>query len=101
MPVKKYDAAVVVGEYKKGDETKKRYLNVGSVMEGDNGGLYLLLDRTFNPAGVPNPDGRGNVAISFFEPKQSGGSNSGGGGQQAKPAQGAGSPDNFDDDIPF
>ena len=68
MTNKKYDAAVKVGEYQSGGETKSRYLNVGAVLEGPNG-PYLLLDRTFNPAGVPNPDNRSNLIVSLFEPR--------------------------------
>ena len=68
MTTKRYDAAVKVGEYQSGGETKARYLNVGAVLEGPNG-PYLLLDRTFNPAGVPNPDNRSNLIVSLFEPR--------------------------------
>ena len=68
MTTKRYDAAVKVGEYQSGGETKSRYLNVGAVLEGPNG-PYLLLDRTFNPAGVPNPDNRSNLIVSLFEPR--------------------------------
>lgn len=69
MAQKIYDAAVKVGEYQKDGETKGRYLNVGAVLKGENG-PYLLLDRTFNPAGVANPEARGNVIVSLFQPKQ-------------------------------
>lgn len=67
---KKYDAAVAVEKYtnREGQE-KTRWQNVGSVMQNENG-FFMFLDRTFNPAGVPNPDGKSNVIISFFEPKK-------------------------------
>jgi hypothetical protein len=39
------------------------------VLEGQSG-PYLLLDRTFNPAGVPNPDNRSNLIVSLFEPRE-------------------------------
>ena len=68
MSKKKYDLAVKVGTYLKDGDVKNRYLNVGAVMEGDNG-PFILFDRTFNPAGVPNPDDRENFIISMFEPK--------------------------------
>jgi hypothetical protein len=61
------DLAVKTGTYESGGQTKGRYLNVGSVMEDDNGGKFLMIDRTFNPAGVPNPDNRSNVIISMFD----------------------------------
>lgn len=69
MATKKYDAAVKVGEYTDRDgKTKSRYENIGTVMMGDNG-PYLILKRTFNPAGVPNPDNRDSLIVSFFEPR--------------------------------
>ena len=70
---KLYDLAVKTGTYtnSNGDE-KGRYKNVGAVMEGRDGGMFILLDRTFNPAGV----GEGEAClISMFEPKQRGQSN--------------------------
>jgi len=92
MAKKLYDLAVKVGSYEKDGKTKGRYQNVGAVLEGENG-KYLLLDRYFNPAGVPNPDDRANVIVSMFEPKQNGGGSS-------APAQPS-NPDSFDDDVPF
>lgn len=69
MANKLYDCAVVTGEYTTAQgEQKKRYLNVGAVIEGDHG-PYLLLERTFNPAGVPGQEGRSSVIISLFKPK--------------------------------
>ncbi len=63
------DLAVVVGKYQKGGETKNRYLNVGCILQGDDGGKFMLLERTFNPAGVPNPEGKNTVLISMFDIK--------------------------------
>ena len=69
MSRKKYDCAVKVGEYRdrQTGETKSKWLNVGAVIQTENGHV-LLLDRTFNPAGLPDPDpeNRGNVMISLF-----------------------------------
>jgi len=70
MTKKTYDLAVKVGTYEKGGETKNRYLNIGAVLQKDDGGKFILLDRTFNPAGVPNPDGRSTVIVSLFEVKK-------------------------------
>jgi hypothetical protein len=65
---KKYDVVATVGEYTDGQgQQKKRYLNVGAVMSNDNG-FYLLLDKTFNPAGLAEP-GKGSILLSMFEPK--------------------------------
>lgn len=77
---KKYDIAVKTGSYTNAQgEEKGRYENVGAVMSGDNG-PFLIMKRTFNPAGVPNPDGRDTVILSLFEPREEG---------DSKPAQGS------------
>ncbi len=78
------DLAVKVGEYddRASGQKKARWHNVGAVMEDDNGGQYIMLDRYFNPAGVPNPDNRGTVLLSMFDPKEA----AGGGQRQAAPA---------------
>lgn len=79
-------------------------MNVGAVIQTDNGHC-LLLDRTFNPAGMPDPEGRGTVMVSLFEPKP----------RDQQPQQGAPPPqqsapqqasqpsvgNDLDDDIPF
>jgi hypothetical protein len=62
------DLAVKVSEYTDGQgQTKGRYENVGSMMKGEDGGVFLIFKRTFNPAGVSNPDGRDSIMISCFE----------------------------------
>lgn len=65
---KLYDLAVKTGTYESGGETRNRYQNVGAIIEGTHG-PYLLLERTFNPAGVPGQDDRSSVIISLFKPK--------------------------------
>jgi hypothetical protein len=70
---KKFDLVVKVGEYTDGQgQTKGRFKNVGVMMEGDKG-PYILLDRTFNPAGVGGNEGRESIIVSLYEPKQEGG----------------------------
>ena len=71
MTTKKYDLAVKTGSYQVNGEPKNRYENIGSVMQGDNG-PFLIMKRTFNPAGVPNPDNKDSIIVSCFEPKQQG-----------------------------
>lgn len=74
---KKYDLVVKVGEYTDGQgQTKGRFKNVGVMMEGQNG-PYILLDRTFNPAGVGGNDGRESIIVSLYEPKADGQQGSG------------------------
>lgn len=66
---KTHDLVVKTGSYvDREGNTKNRYENVGSMMEGEHG-PFLFLKSTFNPAGVPNDDGRDSVLISMFEPK--------------------------------
>jgi hypothetical protein len=69
-----HDLVVKTGTYinREGEE-KGRYLNVGKVLEGRDGGEFLLFSRTFNPAGVPNPDDSDVVLVSKFEVKERGG----------------------------
>lgn len=39
-----HDVVATVGEYKKGDETKKRYSNVGSLFTDEDGRMSIKLD---------------------------------------------------------
>jgi len=94
---KKYDLVVKTGEYTDGQgQTKGRFKNVGVMMEGDNG-PYLLLDRTFNPAGVGGNEGRESIIVSLYEPKDNVGQ------QQAPAAKSGGykARDLDGDDVPF
>ena len=95
---KTHDLTVVVGSYVGRDsQEKKKYQNIGSVMETDTGNRFILLDRTFNPAGVPYDAARGNqILVSMFEPRQDG--QTGGGSSGAGPGKPAA---RSDDDIPF
>ena len=70
MNKKLYDLCVKTGEYQTADgQTQPFMLNVGAVMQGDKGS-YILIRRTFNPAGVPvigkNCD---SVMIELSQPK--------------------------------
>ena len=70
MAQKKYECVVALGEYQDGSgQTKTRWQNVGAVIQTDKG-FMMLLDRTFNPAGMPNPENRTNIVINLFEPQQ-------------------------------
>lgn len=71
---KMYDLAVKVGTYTKDGETKNRYQNVGVVIDGPHG-PYMLLNRYFNPAGVPGENDRDSILVSMFKPGFSGRSN--------------------------
>lgn len=65
---KKFDMAVVTGEYQSGGQTKKRWMNIGVVMENDKG-MFALIDPVVNLAALPRQDGKDRVMVSFFEPK--------------------------------
>jgi hypothetical protein len=84
---KLYDLAVVTRTYEKNGESKKAYLNIGAVMEKD-GKQYMMLNRHFNPAGVPHRDGSDTIMVSMFEPRD----------DSQKPSK---QTQQFDDDTPF
>lgn len=68
--MKTHDLVVRTGEYiDKNGEKKGRFKNIGIMAEKD-GKSFILLDRTFNPAGAPNPDNQESVLISMFAPKE-------------------------------
>jgi len=61
---KTHELKVKVGEYVNKDGQKKgNWVTVGRVMLGDDGTEYWLLNRTFNPAGVPDLSGWGGDAV--------------------------------------
>jgi hypothetical protein len=123
---KNYDLAVKVGEYqdRESGQTKGKYQNIGAIIQKDDGGRFMLLDRFFNPAGIPNPENRPNIIVSLFnvQDRNSGGGNRGSSGNTGSTASrgqtqsrqkpgGSGAndgqppltgsnPDGFDDDFP-
>ena len=60
------DVCVKVGTKADG---KGRYENVGAKWQKEDGGTFVTIKRTFNPAGVPNPDNRDNIILSIFDKK--------------------------------
>jgi hypothetical protein len=92
-----HDLAVKTGTYTdKNGEKRNRYLNVGKVFRNDDGGEFIAINRTFNPAGVPNPDGKEMVVISKFEIKDQNAAPAPAPKPQPKPAA-----EGDDGDIPF
>jgi hypothetical protein len=68
MATKKYDLVVKTGEWKDAQgNNKARWLNIGSMFQGDNG-PFIVLDPWINLAGLPKND-RGTLFVSMFEPK--------------------------------
>lgn len=104
---KKYDIVATVGEYTDSQgQPKKRYKNVGAIISNDKG-FYMLMDKTFNPAGLADPS-KDSIILSLFEPKQQGSQQAPQQNYQQQPQQQpapqqapVGNFDDFDDDIPF
>lgn len=100
---KKYDLVVKVGEYTdQSGATKGRFKNVGVVMQGKDG-PYILLDRTFNPAGVSGNEGRESIIVSMYEPRDNAGGEQRNAAQERHSQQKANGYRNDvgDDSIPF
>lgn len=106
------DMAVVVGTYEDRNtgQQKNRYRNIGVLMESENNGeryQYLLLDRTFNPAGVPVKAGSDKVLVSLFDQRerndagQQGGAQGGGYASQSPQEPDRGGYATNDSEIPF
>jgi len=100
MAVKKIkDIAVKTGEYQSEGQTKGRYQNVGALMKSDDGSVFILLEKWFNPAGITGNEGKSSVLLSCFDLREQGesGAATGGGG---RPAAARPAPD-MTDDVPF
>lgn len=108
MPKVLYNMVVVTGTYTDATgATKKKYQTIGVVLEGNGGSQFALMDRTFNPAGVPHDPAKGNsIMVSFYPPE----SNSGLAGREyAGPKPGSkpldspppGATDEIFNEIPF
>ena len=79
------DVVATTGTYtnQQGEE-KKRYQNIGAVIDKGNG-PFLVLEKWFNPAGLESP------VLSLFAPK----------GQEKPLQQQASQADDMSDEIPF
>jgi hypothetical protein len=88
------ELAVGVRKYTANDGTEKtQWENIGAVFKNEEGKSFISIKRTFNPAGVPNPENKDSVIVSMFDPKDSNATPA----APAKPA----APAPIDDDIPF
>ena len=72
--IKELAVAVSTYEDHSTGKQKNRYKNVGVLMEteGRDGqkNRFLLLDRSFNPAGVPAKPGSDKIIVSMFSPQE-------------------------------
>lgn len=97
---KKYDLAVKTGSYIDAHgEKKARYRNIGVVMDGENG-PFIMLNRDFNPAGVPFREGSESILVSMFAPKDRDERGGGGAASRAEKPRESFATD-LDDEIPF
>lgn len=70
---------IKTGEYTNANgEIKGRYLNLGVIMQGKNGGEYALLDPSIDLAGallkqnIAREENRDSLMVSIFENEQKG-----------------------------
>ena len=61
---------VATSKYQSNGQEKTNWQTVGGLMQDDNGRQFLILQRTFNPAGVPNPDNKDVIYVSMFDIKK-------------------------------
>jgi hypothetical protein len=88
-----HNLSVITGEYTNAmGETKKRWKTIGKVLQKDDGSKFLVIDRTFNPAGVPNKDDRDSIFVSTFKIDDE---------TPQAPIAPVPAINKFDDDIPF
>ena len=64
------ELSVKTGSYETSEGTKNRYENIGAIMEKEDGGKFMFLKRSFNPAGVPFKDGSDSIIVSMFDVKE-------------------------------
>ena len=68
--IKLYDLAVVTRKYTKDGQEKSNWLNIGSIIQGDNN-PFMMLRAYFNPAGIARKEGSESIVVSLFTPKDS------------------------------
>ncbi len=49
---------------------KTNWLNIGAIFQKDDGGKFMVINRTFNPAGVPNPENKDSLIVGMFDIKE-------------------------------
>lgn len=65
---KMYDLVVSTGEYKdRNGDTKKKWLTIGSMFQGDKG-PFLVLEPHINIGALPR-GAKGSVVVNCYEPK--------------------------------
>lgn len=70
MATKLYDMAVSTGSWTGNDgKEHKNWLKIGRVMKSDKGTAYIMLNTSFNPAGVPHKEGDDCISVALFPPR--------------------------------
>lgn len=96
MAKKIKDLAVATGTYADSyGQEKRRYMNCGALMEGDDGGQFIMLNRFINYAALPNPKGGESLLISVFDLREREG------GQTQTEQRQPVTADDLNDDVPF
>lgn len=87
--------AVKTGSYTDRDGNEKgQYVNVGKIMQKEDGGQFMFIEAHINFAGFPRREGSSSVLVSMFDQKE----DSRNGAQQVTNQTAA----KFeDDDVPF
>lgn len=75
MSTKLYDLCVATRNYTDNTGANKTvWENVGSVLENNEGRIFIMLKAHFNPAGITRKEGSESILVSMFVPKNSSGS---------------------------
>lgn len=93
------DLAVVTGSYTNSNgEEKRRYMNCGALMEGEDGNQFIMLNRFISYSILPRKQGSESILISVFDLRERDGAH----GAPAQPSGNAQAFDpELDDDDPF
>lgn len=84
--------AVALSKYTDNNGVEKtNWLNIGAIFQKDDGGKFMIINRTFSPAGVPNPENKDSLIVGMFDIREN----------DNKPTENE-TPSNSDsDNIPF
>lgn len=63
------DLLVKTGEYEQNGQTKARWKRIGRIVDSAKG-PYMLLEKTFNPAGVPDSRDSDSILVTIRESDQ-------------------------------
>jgi hypothetical protein len=107
--LKELAVAVSTYEDRATGQQKNRYKNIGVMMESINDrgeqNTFLMLDRSFNPAGVAFKPGSDKILVSMFDPKPKDGQDDNVSrrdtARQQPAGYGAGGRPDLNDEIPF